>query len=98
VETPEQPHTVPHQTKGPTRVPSSNHPLLTHRVASARRPFLLVALTGAAFAMASPLGHFSGASAQPVQNEGITIDCRLGAAIVRFVAPPAVGTTVLLMK
>jgi hypothetical protein len=50
-------------------------------IASARRLFLLVALVAAAFAMAS-IGHVSGASAQPVQGEGITIDCSLGGGFV----------------
>jgi hypothetical protein len=43
--------------------------------------FLLVALVAVAFA-AALLGHVSGASAQPVQGEGITIDCHLGGGYV----------------
>jgi len=43
--------------------------------------FLLGALVVVAFATAL-LGHVSGASAQPVQNEGITIDCSLGGGFV----------------
>jgi hypothetical protein len=54
------------------------------RIEPARRLLLLVAITLAAFAMAS-LGHISGASAEPVGDEGITIDCSLGGG--EFVPP-----------
>jgi hypothetical protein len=46
--------------------------------------FLLVALIAVALAMAT-LGHVSGACAEPVGDEGITIDCSLGGG--EFVPP-----------
>jgi len=51
------------------------------RVEPARRVLLFVAIIAAACAMAS-LGHISRASAQPVGDEGITIDCSLGGEFV----------------
>lgn len=70
--------------------------ITTHRfsrVEPARRLFLLVAIIAAALAMAS-LGHISGASAQPVGDEGITIDCSLGGEFVppgTMIGLPAAG-------
>jgi hypothetical protein len=73
---------MPHRTKGTT----VSRTTITRfsRIEPARRLLLLVAIVAAAFAMAS-LGHISGASAQPVGDEGITIDCSLGGG--QFVPP-----------
>ena len=54
------------------------------RIEPARRLLLLVAIIAAAFAMSS-LGHISRASADPVGDEGITIDCSVGGG--EFVPP-----------
>jgi hypothetical protein len=51
------------------------------RIEPARRLLLLVAIIAAACAMAS-LGHISRASAEPVGDDGITIDCSLGGEFV----------------
>ena len=62
-------------------------------IAPARRLCLLVALIAAAFAMAS-LGHVSGASAEPVGDDGIAIDCSLGGEFVppgTMIPLPAAG-------
>jgi hypothetical protein len=73
---------VPHTTKGTTVSPTSISRF--SRIEPARRLLLLVAIMLAAFAMAS-IGHISGASAEPVGDDGITIDCSLGGG--EFVPP-----------